>query len=71
MHGGVLLRFIGQPEQAEVAPRVHVPKGLAMLCAEPHCEAIYAADGGPCPACGSSQGFPIARWLDREKGGAK
>ena len=55
---------------AEVPIRQSVSKRLAMLCAEPTCEAIYEAGTGPqgepdsCPRCGCREAWPVGK-LDR------
>lgn len=40
-----------------------IPLARAMLCLD--CETIYPING-PCPACASLAGAPLARWLAEE-----
>lgn len=55
------------PEQSQELPVPRVALREAMLCA--NCDSIWPASGSQeCPACGSRQGFPLARLVEPLEG---
>jgi hypothetical protein len=63
-----LREFIRPEPRAELRMRVWLAKRNAMLCLD--CDAVFACDGLPCPACASTYSMPLARVTDRGRAGA-
>ncbi len=49
---------------SETALTPRVPFALAMLCLEDDCQQLFPAGRPTCPACGSEQIRPLAKFLE-------
>lgn len=55
------------PSRPRVLASVWVSLELALLCLD--CEAVFKLGGeSACPACGSRESVPLAKWLTEDRG---
>lgn len=68
LHGFDALRLsdshIDGQEAVEMVEHDHIPLSRASLCM--NCQSIYRASQPTCPGCGSREGWPVAKWIERE-----